>query len=129
MTEEEFEVGIKQVEAALQGAFDPKFVGYLWEYFSRHHAEAWANICATLCQSTKSARNLVFHDFLQVGITLRGRSHERRKLEQSREPRDGDITKLDIVGMAEKMAKKTGLSAHKKIAVELRRRQDEASAK
>ena len=124
MTKQEFMDGIERVEAALQGAFDPKFVGYLWDYFSRHDAEDWANICATLCQSTKSARNLVFHDFLQVGITLRGRSHDRRKQRQGG-PRAGDIRKLDIKGMVEKMAKKTGNPYYSRLAKNLQKGSEE----
>lgn len=129
MTKQEFSEGIKKVEAALQGAFATEFVGYLWSYFGNEAAAYWERICATMCQSSKPARNLVFRDFLQVGINERGRAHDRRKQEQSREARGGDITKLDIVGMAEKMAKKTGLPAHKKIAAALRKRQDEAATK
>ena len=125
MTEGEFETGIKKVEAALQGSFDPKFVGYLWDYFKSHDAPHWESICSTLCRSSKSTRNLVFHDFLQVGVTERSREHQKRKLEDSRQPRQGDIQKLDIVGLAEKIAKRTGKPFHRRLADKLREESEE----
>lgn len=121
MTEDEFEVGIRKVEAALQGAFDPKFVLYLWRYFKDHEGPHWGRICSTLCQSSKPARHLVFRDFLQVGINERGRAHDRRKLEESREPRQGDIRKLDIVGIAEQVARRTGNPYLRDVAERMRK--------
>jgi len=117
--------GVERVEAALQGAFDPKFVGYLWGYFKDHDGGYWGRICSTLCQSSKPARHLVFRDFLQVGINERGRAHDKRKLEDSRQPRSGDIRTLDIVGIAERVAKRTGNPYLRDVAERMRKEKRE----
>lgn len=127
MTKAEFVAGVKSVEAALQGAFDTNFVQCLWNYFGGEDAAYWERICATMCQSEKPARHLVFRNFLQVGINERGRAHDRRKQEQSRERREGGPQKLDVVAISERVARKTGLPIHKQIAEDLRKRRDEAS--
>lgn len=127
MTREEFVAGVKKVEAALQGGFDANFVGYLWKYFGREDAAYWGRICSTMCQSAKPARLLVFRDFLQVGINERGRAHDKRKVEESRGRRYDGPQKIDIVAIAEGVARKTGLPIHKHIAEDLRKRRDEAS--
>ncbi len=120
MTIDEFEAGVKKVEAALQGSFDPKFVGYLWQHFKEHDADHWGRTCSTMCQSSKPARLLVFRDFQQVGIAERSKAHDHRKQEDSRQPRQGDILKLDIAGIAEQIAKKTGKPFHRRLADKLR---------
>ncbi len=116
MTIEEFHAGVKRVEAALQGSFDEKFVDCLWRNFENHEADAWARTCATLSKTSKSARSLILHDFIQLAMLEAGRSSERARELAARGAPAPDLLKLDIQGIAERVAKKTGKKFHRFIA-------------
>ena len=120
MTIEEFEDGIKRVEAALQGSFDEKFVDCLWRHFDDHEADVWERTCTTLCRTAKPARSLILHDFIQLATLEARRSRERDREEAARGGSPADVRKLDLPAIADKVAKKTGKPFCRDLAKDIR---------
>ncbi len=121
MTIEEFNAGIKRVEAALQGSFDERFVDSLWRHFDDHDADVWERTCTTLCRTSKPARSLILHDFIQIANNEAGRSRERAREEAARGGSAADVRKLDLAAIADKAAKMSGKPFCRDLAKDIRR--------
>jgi hypothetical protein len=75
----EFQNGIKQIEAALQGAFPQDFLAFIWSRFKDTDSGVWKRMVELLSRMDKQSRQVVAADFYRVSGTAKDEEHSREK--------------------------------------------------